>query len=99
MSTKCSIAYGENFHFYEECFDRSNVYLEIEKTEFKVTSNSVMVQIPINVWREMFKTWSQKGWSEEQDNKELIISSEWLESLEELVKIKEKDKKTNESQS
>jgi len=99
MSTKSTISHGNTYHLYEEMFDVSNVYLEIEKTEFKVTPNSVMVQIPINVWREMFKTWSQKGWSEEQDNKELIISSEWLESLEELVKIKEKDKKTNESQS
>ena len=96
MSTKCSIAYGENFHFYEECFDRSNVYLKIEKTEFKATSNFVKVQIPIKVWREMFKTWSEKGWSEEQDNKEVEFSSKWLESLEERVKIKEEDRKTNE---
>lgn len=60
MSTKSSLAHGENFHFYEECFDDQNVYLELENTEFEVFqtqrpntkefSGRVMVRIPLETW-------------------------------------------------
>ena len=49
MSTKCSIAYGENkFHFYHECFDDENVYLELEgeNLEYEASPGRVMVKIP-----------------------------------------------------
>ena len=35
MSTKVSVAYGDNFHFYQECLDEENVHLQIEGVEFK----------------------------------------------------------------
>ena len=57
MSTKASIAYGDGFHFYQECLDEDNVYLELEKVSFVATENSVMVQIPMHVW----KTIAAKG--------------------------------------
>lgn len=41
MSTKHTIKYSEDFHFYQECFDDDNVYLE-------VSGNSVI--IPIEIW-------------------------------------------------
>jgi hypothetical protein len=57
MSTKSSLAHGENFHFYEECFDDQHVYLELENTEFEVFQTQrpnskefggrVMVRIPL----------------------------------------------------
>jgi hypothetical protein len=60
MSTKASLAHGEHFHFYEECFDDKNVYLELENTEFEVTQSQrrdskdlngrVMVRIPLEIW-------------------------------------------------
>jgi hypothetical protein len=60
MSTKLSLAHGDNFHFYNECFDDANVYLELENTEFEVVQTQrpnskdfngrVMVRIPLETW-------------------------------------------------
>src|SRR5438874_9471962 len=50
MSTKATIAYGKNFHFYHEVFDDNFVYLELEGVEFEAGYNRVMVPIPIHIW-------------------------------------------------
>ena len=50
MSTKCSLAYGDSFHLYEECFDEDNVYLKLEGVEFEATAERVTVTIPIAIW-------------------------------------------------
>jgi hypothetical protein len=50
MSTKATIAYGENFHFYHECFDEDHVYLELETTQFEAGYGRVMVPIPLHIW-------------------------------------------------
>lgn len=50
MSTKSSIAYGDNFHFYKECFDEENVYLELDSVEFNASNNQVTVTIPVAIW-------------------------------------------------
>ena len=34
MSTKSTIAYGTNFHFYHEVLDDNHVYLELEGMEY-----------------------------------------------------------------
>lgn len=101
MSTKSTISHGNTYHLYEEMFDVSNVYLEIEKVEFEASNNHVQVQIPIKIWRQMLVDWAQKGWPEDQDNEKKQISTEWLASLEELVRLREEEKtshaKSNES--
>lgn len=50
MSTKSTIAHGPNFHLYREGFDESNVYLEVEGTQFEAGYNRVMVPIPVHIW-------------------------------------------------
>ena len=51
MSTKCTIAHVlDKFHFYHECLDEENVYLEIDNAEFEANQNSVMLQIPLAIW-------------------------------------------------
>jgi hypothetical protein len=51
MSTRCSLAYGENFHLYHECFeDDQTVHLELNDVEFEASGRSVTVAIPIGVW-------------------------------------------------
>jgi hypothetical protein len=50
MSTKATIAYGPNFHFYHEAFDDDHVYLELEGTQFEAGYNRVMVLIPVHIW-------------------------------------------------
>ena len=36
MSTKFSVAGGDSFHFYRECFDAENVYLQLDSADFEV---------------------------------------------------------------
>ena len=50
MSTKCTLALGETFHFYREALDDDNVYLQIENTEYEANHRGVMVQVPIHIW-------------------------------------------------
>ena len=50
MSTKSTIAYGKNFHFYHEVLDDNFVYLELEGVEFEAGYNRVIVPIPIHIW-------------------------------------------------
>jgi len=50
MSTKSSIAYGDNFHLYHEVWDDDHVYLELETTHFEAGYGRVMVPIPIHIW-------------------------------------------------
>ncbi|NJM74895.1 MAG: hypothetical protein HC852_02890 [Acaryochloridaceae cyanobacterium RU_4_10] len=54
MSTKSSIAYGDNFHLYQEIFDTGAVYLELTDADFEVQSSSgqnrIQVRIPAEIW-------------------------------------------------
>ncbi len=50
MSTKATIAYGDNFHFYHEVLDDDHVYLELDTTNFEAGYGRVMVPIPIHIW-------------------------------------------------
>lgn len=50
MSTKSSIAYGETFHLYKECFDEDGVFLQLDNVQFEATPTSVTVKIPLHVW-------------------------------------------------
>jgi hypothetical protein len=92
MSTKSTISFGPNYHLYQEIFDVSNVYLQIEGYEYEIKNDKAMIQIPIGVWRKMLEDWATKGWPKEQDNKEPQINEKWLESLHELVRIKSEDR-------
>ena len=79
MSTKISISHSNDHHLYQEIFDVSNIYLRVDRSEFEVTNNFVMVQIPIKIWRQMISDWSQRGWPESEDHTENKIKDEWLE--------------------
>lgn len=50
MSTKCTIACGENFHLYHEVLDDDHVYLELETTCFEAGYGRVMIPLPIHIW-------------------------------------------------
>jgi hypothetical protein len=50
MSTKSTIVYDDDFHFYHELGDERNVYLELRGTHFEAGYNRVMVPIPIHIW-------------------------------------------------
>ena len=50
MSTKITVAYGDNFHLYRESFDEDYIYLEMEGVQFESSYNQVMMPIPIHIW-------------------------------------------------
>lgn len=58
MSTKSTLVYGDDFHFYRELFDDKHVYLEMNGTHFEAGYNRVMVPIPVHIW-EVIRT--QRG--------------------------------------
>ena len=50
MSTKITVAYGDNFHLYRESLDEDYIYLEMEGVRFEASYNRVMMPIPIHIW-------------------------------------------------
>ena len=50
MSTKETVAYGNNFHLYKEGLDTDSIYLELEGVQFEASYNRVTVSIPVHVW-------------------------------------------------
>lgn len=50
MSTKSTIAWNEDFHFYREIFDDEHVYLRLDTTHFEAGYGRVMIPIPMHIW-------------------------------------------------
>jgi hypothetical protein len=54
MSTKATIADGEDFHLYYEMFDPDSIYLELEGAKFDIYANSshnqIQLCIPLRIW-------------------------------------------------
>ena len=94
MSTKVSVAYGDNFHFYQECFDEENVYLQIEGVEFKATPHGVMVQIPLHIWS-VIREHSLLNLSlvdKSDDEIEAMVTSEVTQRIKEYAEALEEQK-------
>ena len=61
MSTRSTIAYvetgGRIFHLYEDLADSSrlppSVYLHVERTDGFDLDDSVLIRIPLDVWRKL----------------------------------------------
>jgi len=96
MSTKCSIAYGENFHLYNECFDDDGVYLELRgKPQFEASADSVMMRIPANIW-EAIRTFPGVSleWADKSDAEiRAIVEKDVDERIAEWRKAKSKRQK------
>ena len=50
MSTKCTLAYGSDFHLYHEWPDDDHVYIQLDTTHFEASYGRVTVEIPIHIW-------------------------------------------------
>jgi len=70
MSTKITMSYDANYHFYVECYDRSNVYLQLPNelvTQVPhYNGTETRIKIPAKVFREMFEAWKTGGWTDEE---------------------------------
>jgi len=81
MSTKVTLSYGKEFHFYQEIFDNGNVYLQVNGHEFEASNGKVLVQIPIEIWEKIIEEWPQSKVRFQQDNNDDWghDTLEWLE--------------------
>lgn len=105
MSTKCSIAYGEKFHLYEEIGDKDSVWLQIEdSSEVSVSASNnrrseVTVAIDIKIWREIVKGWLASQWAKDEsldhklDTFDYSSTMEWLDKIANPKLNVEKDEK------
>lgn len=50
MSTSSTVAYGANFHLYQEVLDNNYIYLELYGIQYEASYNRVMVPIPLHIW-------------------------------------------------
>lgn len=76
MSTKCTISYDDEYHLYEECFEKDNVHLQLDNVgavDISASPGSLhaTIQIPIKTWRKIVAGWIESQWAEhpEWDNK------------------------------
>ena len=82
MSTKASISYSDKHHFYEECLDNSNVYLEVnnppgvELSHRDFSGVTATLIIPIEIWRQVVEDWINSSWAQhpEHDNAEIKLN-------------------------
>lgn len=58
MSTKATIARGNQFHFSHEVLDDEHVYLELNTMQFEAGYGGVMIPIPIHICAARDSIWS-----------------------------------------
>ena len=80
MSTKVSLNWGKDYHLYQEVFDEKNVYLKVHGTDFEVSKDHAMIQIPIELWEKLVAEWpeAKKRWIEDNSHEDFDDIS-WLE--------------------
>lgn len=86
MSTKCTIAYSDDYHLYEEIGDRHNVYLRLDPGDWAASLTTatidwddgahsrpiLTVKMNIDMWRQIVQGWSASHWGKDasRDHKE-----------------------------
>ena len=83
MSTKSTILAFEGIHLYEESFDTTRVYMEIE-CEFEATNNGVTLGIPAAKWEALKKptTFNPKWFDKTDEDIHLHVETLVLERLD-----------------
>jgi hypothetical protein len=80
MSTKITIAYGEHYHVYSECFEEDqSIYLRLDgaDVQFEAYPNSINIRIPKDVMLaildksdEIHERFKAEDWNEVQEPQE-----------------------------
>lgn len=91
MSTKCTIGYdNDNFHLYEECFDRDKIYLELNNDCYEIVDffsskdkKEFAIGIDVTIWRKIVDSWLNSHWGKNSslDHKECEINLERTKKL------------------
>ena len=77
MSTRCTIAYDDDFHLFQECFENRNVYLTLDGPGWQAaletstidwrdgesTKPSVHLKIDVTLWRKIVEGWAKSQWA------------------------------------
>lgn len=80
MSTKITMCYDDDYHFYIECHDRSNVYLQLPNDLIDqvphYSGTETRIKIPVRILRQMVEMWNKDGWTDEEGI-ELLADYQW----------------------
>jgi len=87
MSTKCSIAHGDNFHLYQDLLDEEHVCLRLEHVEFSASPDELTVKIPLHLW-EFLRSFPGADLSEANKTDEEIDQEARVRVDERLAKFK-----------
>ena len=89
MSTKITISYNDDYHFYEECFDTDKVYLRLKAKDWSFDGEEVTLPVPIDFWRKIVSDWSESSWGKDPTRDHYQESEEefnnYLAFLEDIV--------------
>ena len=80
MSTKATIAHGDDFHVYQEIFEKNKVYIQIDKHGgyLKVENKAITISLSVELLDKI-----AKGWLENKNKIDLNINID--EILEDIV--------------
>ena len=92
LSTRCTIAYDDDFHLYEECLDRDSVYLCLDGAGWEASLSTnvidwddenkgrpcVRLKICIDLWRKIAEGWQDSTWAKnpDMDHKKPVLNVE-----------------------
>lgn len=109
MSTRCSIAYSDDFHLYQECFENDNVYLRLDSGDWSAsletstidwrdgdsTRPQLHLKIDVTMWRQIVEGWMKSGWGQnpEDDHKPFEINMDVVNRLANKKKAEEDETK------
>ena len=80
MSTRCTIAFDQkDFHFYQECFENDNVYLQLDGDGWAASLDTAGVdwredtgprpklglRIDVTLWRKIVEGWLASEWAKD----------------------------------
>lgn len=92
MSTKITISYNDDYHFYEECYDTDNVYLQLKVKDWSFNGEELTLSVPIDFWRKIAHDWNESSWGQNPYRDHYRESKQdfdnYLQALEELSRIK-----------
>ena len=79
MSTRCTLSYDDDFHLYQECFEKDNVYLRLDKGDWSAALETAAVdwndsgsrhptinlRINVTMWRKIVEGWLESEWGKD----------------------------------
>ena len=87
MSTKATIAHGDDFHIYQEMFEGENVYLQIDKHGgfVQIMGDRITVSLPPSLLDQIARGWVENREKFDTEvNYDSLMVSRHIESLKKI---------------